>query len=233
MSSNALKPLLEDRSVLKIGQNLKYDILVLKRYGIGLTPLDDTMLMSYALDGGRGGHGMDDLAQRHLGHTCIPFKQVIAHAPGKKAADKSFRRRPDRQGRRVRRRGRRRHAAPLDDAQAAPRRRAHGHRLRDSGARSGAGDRRHGARRHPGRPQRSWRACRQPSRSAPRNSRTTVYELAGQKFNLASPRQLGELLFDHLKLPGGKKTKTGQWETRANLLDDLAGNPDLPDDARR
>ncbi len=87
---DALKPLLENPSVLKIGQNLKYDILVLRRYGIHLTPLDDTMLMSYALDGGRGGHGMDDLAERHLGHTCISFKQVIAHAPGKKLADKSF-----------------------------------------------------------------------------------------------------------------------------------------------
>ncbi|MBU2533180.1 MAG: DNA polymerase I, partial [Alphaproteobacteria bacterium] len=59
-----------------------------------------------------------------------------------------------------------------------------------------------------------------------------VYELAGQKFNLGSPRQLGELLFDTLRLPGGKKTKSGQWETRANLLDDLAGNEDLPDSAR-
>jgi len=59
-----------------------------------------------------------------------------------------------------------------------------------------------------------------------------VYELAGRTFNLASPKQLGELLFDHLKLPGGKKTKSGQWETRANLLDDLAANEELPDDAR-
>ncbi|MGE3916221.1 MAG: DNA polymerase, partial [Hyphomicrobiaceae bacterium] len=55
----------------------------------------------------------------------------------------------------------------------------------------------------------------------------------GQRFNLGSPKQLGELLFDKLKLPGGKKTKTGQWETRAGLLDDLAANEELPDDARR
>jgi DNA polymerase-1 len=60
-----------------------------------------------------------------------------------------------------------------------------------------------------------------------------VYELAGHKFNLASPKQLGEFLFDNLKLPGGKKTKTGQWETRANLLDDLAANEELHGDARR
>ncbi len=60
-----------------------------------------------------------------------------------------------------------------------------------------------------------------------------VYALVGEKFNLASPKQLGELLFDKLKLPGGKRTKTGQWETRAGLLDDLAGNEELPDDARK
>jgi DNA polymerase-1 len=60
-----------------------------------------------------------------------------------------------------------------------------------------------------------------------------IYDLAGHKFNLGSPKQLGEFLFDTLKLPGGKKTKTGQWETRAGLLDDLAANEDLPPDARR
>jgi DNA polymerase-1 len=60
-----------------------------------------------------------------------------------------------------------------------------------------------------------------------------IYELAGHKFNLGSPKQLGEFLFDTLKLPGGKKTKTGQWETRAGLLDDLAANEELPPDARR
>src|SRR3569833_1074023 len=60
-----------------------------------------------------------------------------------------------------------------------------------------------------------------------------IYGLVGHKFNLGSPKQLGELLFDRLKLPGGKKTKSGQWETRANLLDDLAANEDLHGDARR
>ena len=60
-----------------------------------------------------------------------------------------------------------------------------------------------------------------------------IYELAGHKFNLGSPKQLGEFLFDNLKLPGGKKTKSGQWETRAGLLDDLAGREDLPESARK
>ena len=85
-----LKPLLEDASILKIGQNLKYDCLVLRRHGIELAPLDDTMLLSYALDGGRGQHGMDALAERHLGHACMPFTQVLEHAPGARKSDKTF-----------------------------------------------------------------------------------------------------------------------------------------------
>ena len=86
----ALKPVIEDGSLLKIGQNLKYDALLLKRYKIELASFDDTMLMSYVLDGGRGSHGMDALSERHLQHTCISFDQVIAHAPGAKKADKTF-----------------------------------------------------------------------------------------------------------------------------------------------
>ncbi|MCB1490632.1 MAG: DNA polymerase I, partial [Rhodobiaceae bacterium] len=71
-----LKDLLEAPGVLKIGQNLKYDMLVLAQHDITVAPIDDTMLMSYALDAGKGGHGMDALAERHLGHTCISFKEV-------------------------------------------------------------------------------------------------------------------------------------------------------------
>ncbi|MGL4527554.1 MAG: 5'-3' exonuclease H3TH domain-containing protein, partial [Aestuariivirga sp.] len=71
-----LKPLLEDPAVLKIGQNLKYDIEVLARNGIAVAPIDDTMLISYALESGDVGHGMDELSDRHLGHKPISFKEV-------------------------------------------------------------------------------------------------------------------------------------------------------------
>ncbi|HRY07550.1 MAG TPA: DNA polymerase I [Hyphomicrobiaceae bacterium] len=228
-----LKPLLEDASVLKIGQNLKYDALVLRQQGIGIAPFDDTMLLSYVLDGGRGGHGMDDLSERHLQHTCIPFSHVIQHAPGAKKADKTFA------------------AVPIDKAAEyaaedaditlrlwmvlKPRLVAEGMTtvyerlerpllpvivdMEHAGIKvdrqilsrlSGTFAQRIGALEE------------------------EVYELAGgERFNLGSPKQLGELLFDRLKLPGGKKTKTGQWETRAGLLDDLAANEELPEDARR
>ncbi len=69
-----LKPLLEDASILKIGQNLKFDFNVLARHGIRIARFDDTMLMSYALDAGKGSHGMDELAMRHMGHACITLR---------------------------------------------------------------------------------------------------------------------------------------------------------------
>ncbi|HEX8414194.1 MAG TPA: 5'-3' exonuclease H3TH domain-containing protein, partial [Sphingomicrobium sp.] len=73
-----LKPLLEDSAVLKIGHNLKYDWVIFDKFGIGVAPFDDTMLMSFALDAGRSlsGHGMDELAKQHFDHECIPFKAL-------------------------------------------------------------------------------------------------------------------------------------------------------------
>src|SRR6202012_5266549 len=71
-----LKPLLEGPAVLKVAQNAKYDMGVLSRYGIDVGPIDDTMLISYVLEGGLHGHGMDELSQLWLGHTPIAFKTV-------------------------------------------------------------------------------------------------------------------------------------------------------------
>ena len=227
-----LKPLLEHPSILKIGQNLKYDVLVMKQHGVTLAPIDDTMLMSYVLDAGRGGHGMDDLSQRHLGHTCIPFKQIIALAPGKKVADRTFA------------------GVPIDKAAeyaaedadvtlrlwmvlkprlVAERMLTVYETLERQLMPVIVDMERHGI--HIERSVLARLSATFAQRAA--QLEDEVYELAGEKFNLASPKQLGELLFDRLKLPGGKKTKTGQWETRANLLDELSGNEELPDDARR
>ena len=83
-------------SILKIGHNIKYDIVVLARYGLTVTPVDDTMLLSYILEGGKHGHGMDDLAELYLGHTTIKYKEVAGtgksqitfdHVPLEKALD--------------------------------------------------------------------------------------------------------------------------------------------------
>jgi DNA polymerase-1 len=227
-----LRPLLEDPAILKIGQNLKYDCLVLARHGINLAPLDDTMLMSYALDAGRGAHGMDALAERHLKHTCMPFTHVLEHAPGAKKSDKTFAQ------------------VPLDKATEysgedadvtlrlwiALKPRLVAERvttvyetlerplvciLRDMERTGIKVDK--------------AILSRLSSTFAQRVARLEeeIYELAGHKINLGSPKQLGEFLFDNLKLPGGRKTKTGQWETRANLLDDLAASEELPDAHRK
>ena len=227
-----LKPILEDPAILKIGQNIKYDCLVLRRYGIRLAPLDDTMLVSYVLDGGRGGHGMDTLSERHLGHMPIPFSKVIEHAPGAKKAERTFA------------------GVPIDKATEYAAEDADVTlRLWLALKPRLAADRLATVYETLERPlvdvlvdmeaagvkvDRSILA-RLSSQFAQGIARLEeeVYGLAGHKFNLGSPRQLGELLFDRLKLPGGKRTKSGQWETRAGLLDDLAANEEVPEDARK
>jgi DNA polymerase I len=227
-----IKPLLEDPSILKIGQNLKYDALVLLRYGIALNTLDDTMLLSYALDGGRGSHGMDALSERHLGHTCISFNQVIEHAPGAKKSEKSFAQVPMAKAT----------AYAAEDADVTLRLwmllkpRLVSERMTTL----------YETLERPLLPvlvdmERAGIKvdkailARLTSAFAQRIARLEeeIYELAGHKFNIGSPKQLGEFLFDNLKLPGGKKTKSGQWETRAGLLDDLAASEELPEHARK
>ncbi|MGD9802293.1 MAG: DNA polymerase I [Hyphomicrobiaceae bacterium] len=227
-----LKPLLEDPSTLKIGQNIKYDALVMRRYGIRVGPYDDTQLMSYALDGGRSAHGMDALAERHLGHVCITFNDVIAHAPGAKKGQKTFA------------------GVPIDKATEYAAEDADiTFRLWMALKPRLAAERMTTVYERLERPLvdvivdmenagiKVDRAIlsRLSSSFAQGIARLDeeVQALAGYKFNLGSPRQLGELLFDKLKLPGGKRTKSGQWETRAGLLDDLAANEELPEDARR
>jgi DNA polymerase-1 len=227
-----LKPLLEDPSVLKIGQNLKFDCLVLHRHGIDLAPLDDTMLLSYALDAGRGQHGMDTLSERVLKHTCMPFTQVLEHAPGAKKSDKTFAQVPLEKATEY----------AGEDADVTL-------RLWMTLKPRLAAERMTGVYETLERPLVCVLAdmertgvkvdrsilSRLTSTFAQRVARleTEIYDLAGHKFNLGSPKQLGEFLFDNLKLPGGRKTKTGQWETRAGLLDDLAASEELPEQHRK
>ncbi|MDX2288255.1 MAG: DNA polymerase I [Hyphomicrobiaceae bacterium] len=227
-----LTPLLEDPAVLKIGQNIKFDSVVMAQRGVRIQPIDDTMHLSYVLDGGRGGHGMDDLSERHLGHTCIAFAKVIEHAAGAKKSDKTFA------------------GVPIDKATEYAAEDADvtlrlWHVLKPRLAAE------HMATVYETLERPLIPIVADMERAGIKVDRAIlgrlsgtfqhrigvleaeVQALAGQSFNLGSPKQLGELLFDRLKLPGGKKTKTGQWETRAGLLDDLATNEDLPDDARK
>jgi len=223
----ALKPLLEDEGVLKIGQNLKYDLLVLAQHGVDVTPMDDTMLMSYALDGGRGRHGMDELALRHLGHVCIPFKEVVGKGKSALTFDQ----------------------VPIDKASEYAAEDA------DITLRLWlllkprlAGEAMSTVYETLERPlapvlarmeRRGVYVERQVLSRLSGNFaqklaglEASIHEAAGRDFNIASPRQLGEILFDKMGLPGGRRTKSGQWETGAGILDGLAGNENLPDEAR-
>jgi DNA polymerase-1 len=232
----ALKPLLEDASVLKIGQNLKYDYMLMAQCGITVAPLDDTMLLSYVLDSGRYGtqtpHGLDALAERHLGHACMGFAELLEFAPGARKSDKTFAQ------------------APLDKAtQYAAEDADVALRLWTVLKPRLAAERMATVYETLERPMvpvlaDMERAGIKVDKAILTRLTSTftkqiakleqeIYALAGHKFNLGSAKQLGELLFDGLKLPGGRKTRTGQWETRAGLLDDLAAREDLPEHARK
>ncbi|MDA4845279.1 DNA polymerase I [Hoeflea poritis] len=219
-----LKDLLEDPSILKIAQNLKYDWLVMSRYGIEVHGYDDTMLISYALDAGRGGQGMDALSDRWLGHKPIAYKEVAGS--GKSAVTFDF----VEIDRAV--------AYAAEDADITlrlwqvlkPRLAAEGlasvyERLERPMVpvlgrmeRRGISVDRQILSRLSGDFAQGAAALEDE-----------IYELAGEKFNIGSPKQLGEILFGKMGLPGGSKTKTGQWSTSAQVLEDLAAEGhDLP-----
>jgi DNA polymerase I len=220
-----LKPLLEDDSVLKIGQNIKYDIAVLARYGIAVAPIDCTMLISFVLEAGLHGHGLDELAKLHFGHDTIKYKDVAGS--GKKPH--RLRRSGARQGARLRRRGRRLHFAPPPPAEAAPPVRPSSGFLRD-----------HRARRCPevvaqmeayGIKVDASRNCAAPRRISPSawgNWRSRSTSSPAIPSTSARRKQLGKVLFDELKPPGGKKTKTGAYGTDADVLEELRRTRALP-----
>ena len=212
-----LEPLLHSESVLKVGQNFKYDLGVFQRYGLYPAPYDDTMLMSYALEGGLHGHGMDTLSDMHFGHKPISFKELAG--TGKNArtfdqfsldeatpyaaedADVTLRLwkflKP--------KLGREQVAAvyeTLERGMAAVLAKMENNGIKVDKA----------------------VLARLSGDFAQKMAglEDQAYTLAGGKFNVGSPKQLGEILFDQMELPGGKKTKTGAWQTGAGVLEDLA-----------
>ena len=212
-----LRPLFADPSVLKIGHHVKDDVVVLRRYGVTLSPVDDTMLMSYVLDGGSHGHGLDELAERHFGQPTITFKDVAgtgksrrpfdrvppeqALACAAEAADVTFRlhqflkpRLPSERMVTTYETLERPLIAVLADVETA-----------------------------------GIRVDREKLESLSREFaerqaalENDVYALAGHAFNLGSPKQLGKVLFDEMRLEGGQKGKSGAYATGADVLETLA-----------
>lgn len=214
---DALRPVFEDESIVKIGQNMKYDAKILARYGIKVAPIDDTMLMSYALHGGLHGHGMDALSARYLDHEPIPIKTLLG--AGKAAITFDLVKIED--------------AAPYaaEDADITLRLwqvfKPQLHQVQVT--------RVYETLERPlvpvlARMEMAGVCVDRDVLSRMSNAfaqkmaalEAEAHELAGEAFNLASPKQLGEILFDKMGLEGGKKGKTGAYSTGADILEDLA-----------
>ncbi|MEZ5670586.1 MAG: DNA polymerase I [Alphaproteobacteria bacterium] len=219
-----LQPLLADPAVLKVGHNLKYDMLLLANLGVRIAPLDDTMLLSYVLDAGAHGHGLDELAELHLGHSNIKFSDVAGSGKNQVTFDR----------------------VPLDKAcdyaaeDADICLRLHGllkkrlleerlvtvyetierplpQVLVDMEQAGVLVDR--------------VELARLSQRFAEKMDalEQEIHKLAGHPFNIGSPKQLGEVLFDEMGIAGGKKGKTGAYATGADVLEGLAAQGhDLP-----
>ena len=212
-----LKPLLEDRGVLKLGHDLKADLLVLARNDIALVSFDDVLLMSYVLDAGRGGHAIDELAKRHLDHTAVNLAEVV----GKGRTLVPF--------------------ETIEIVRACP----YCAEIPDLVLRLWHVLK---ARLVAEAVSTVYQTLERPlvpalarmerygvtidrqilSRLTGEFAQTMarledeIAELAGERFNLGSPKQLGDILFGKMGLPGATKTPTGAWSTRANVLEDLA-----------
>ncbi|MDO9589325.1 MAG: DNA polymerase I [Brevundimonas sp.] len=218
-----LKPLLENPAVLKVMQNGKYDIAVMARRGIRIAPFDDTMLISYVLEGGLHGHGMDELARLHIGHEPIAFKTVA----GTGKSQKSFKH--------VELKPATCYAAEDADVtlrlwrilkpRLAEQRLTTVYETLERGMPAVlAGMEQAGIRVDPDRLKRlsSEFGLRMAELEA------QAHQMAGRPFNIGSPRQIGDILFGEMALTGGKKTASGQWETGAATLETLALTHDLP-----
>ncbi|WP_439117920.1 DNA polymerase I [Nereida ignava] len=218
-----LKPMLEDPSIVKIGQNMKYDAKIFANEGIAVHPIDDTMLMSYAMNAGLHNHGMDALSDRYLSHTPIPIKPLLG--TGKSA--RTFDRVPVEE------------AVPYaaEDADITLRLWQY-----------------FKPRLHRSQVTKVYETLECPlvpvlaqmERTGVQVDRDTlsrmsnafaqkmagledeIHKLAGRSFNVGSPKQLGEILFDEMGIEGGKKGKTGAYATGAEVLEDLATEHDLP-----
>jgi len=219
----ALKPVLEDPSILKIGQNMKYDAKILARNGIDIAPIDDTMLISYALHAGLHGHGMDALSENYLGHVPIPIKELL----GSGKAARTFDMVPIEQATRY----------AAEDADITLRLwqvlKPRLHRSRVTTVYETlerplvpvlAAMEMHGVLVDRDTLSRMSNAFAQKMAGL----EAEIHELAGERFNVGSPKQLGEILFDRLGLQGGTKGKTGAYATGADILEDLATEHELP-----
>lgn len=218
-----LKPVFEDDSILKIGQNMKYDAKIFARYGVSVAPIDDTMLMSYAMHAGLHNHGMDLLSERYLGHTPISIKTLLGTGKSKVTFDK----------------------VPVEEAVKYAAEDADitlrlWQKFKPQLHKVGVTTVYETLERPlvPVLSRMEMAGIKVDRDTLSRMSNAfaqkmagleaEIHTLAGRSFNVGSPKQLGEILFDELSLPGGKKGKTGAYATGADILEDLATEHELP-----
>ena len=219
----ALKDLFEDPSVLKIGHNLKYDLIVLARAGLDVAPYDDTIVMSFDLDAGLHGHGMDELAATHLSHSCIAYKEVVG--TGKKQLgfheiDLATATRYAAEDADVTLRLWRRFKPRLP-AEAATR----VYEMVDRPLVAViAGMERHGIKVDAARLQ----ALSNDFAHQMGGLEVEIHGLAGGPFTIGSPKQLGDVLFERMGIKGGRKGKSGVYSTDVTELERIAADQDSP-----
>ncbi|TNE59472.1 MAG: DNA polymerase I [Alphaproteobacteria bacterium] len=221
---DCLRPVLEHPGIMKVGQNLKYDLKILSRYGISMAPIEDTMLLSYAQDAGLHGHGMDELSELHIDHKPISFKDIAGTGKKQKTFDQ------------IEIAEATKYAA--EDADVTLRLyKILKPRLTEKRVTTV-----YETLERPLVPVLVEMECagvkvdrqvlaRMSGDFAQRMMalEAEAHEQAGETFNLGSPKQLGEILFEKLGMAGGKKTKTGAWATGADVLETLAAEGhDLP-----
>jgi DNA polymerase-1 len=219
----ALKPMLEDPSVLKIGYDVKFDVRVMARRGVTVAPVDDALLISFVLDAGSHSHGQAELAERHLEHKTVALDEItgtgkariafVEVAPDKalayaaEEADVSLRLHAQLKPRLIRER-----LTTVYETVERP-------LVPVLGAMEAAGIKVD--------PDTLRRLSNEFGRSMA-SLEAELHKLAGREFNVGSPKQLGEILFDELKLPGGKKGKTGAYSTHSDVLEELVDAHPMP-----
>ena len=214
---DALRPLLELPGILKIGFNIKFNAVMLAQHGIVIRNQDDVQLMSYALDAGRNAHGLDALAESRLGHAMLSYGEITGSGKGKLTFDQVAIDRAT--------------AYSAEDADVLLRL---WHVLKPRLV----AERMMSVYETLERPlisvlarmeRRGISIDRQVlSRLSGDFAQTAarveleIHEMAGEPVNVGSPKQIGDIIFGKMGLPGGSKTKTGAWSTSAQILDDLA-----------
>ncbi len=218
-----LKPLLEDPAVLKIGHNLKYDMIVLGRAGMRVAPYDDTIVMSFDLDAGLHGHGMDELAATHLAHSCIAYKDVVGTGKSQlnfgqvdlKAATRYAAEDADvtlRLWRRLKPRLAYESVTRVYESVDRPLVAVLAE-MESTGIKVDAG------------------VLSKLSSDFAQQIATLeeeIHAIAGFKFTIGSPKQLGDVLFDKMGIKGGRKGKSGVYSTDVNELERIAADKDSP-----